>query len=457
MSCHASLTILARKFVLLSFILLTCTAACQSASTESTYQPDEVRVGPLRLVSQVPYVFEPHIAVDPTNPDHLAAVVISTSEFEYTAGDKSKLVLYTSIDGGVTWMEQDPFEHSIVSGDGVVGFSSDGTLYVVGLANIGSVLTVRANAEGKMTLSNTSAVTSLSGNDKPWLTVDPRDGTLYVSYDGSTDIQYTEDHALLAQSTDQGHSWTKPVIASPGVLNSAIESGQANTHFGAQVMLGKGDNLAMVWVWAPDFDTLPSGVWVATSSDKGQTFSAARQIAETWGVISTAFHEGDYYIFYREGTEQAQQLVAAISRDSGSTWTTTSVSGELPLYFDIDKAPGVNAAPNGTIDVMFYAHGEGAPECIDVTAFRKRREQGWIDQCVYNVYYTLSKDGGQSFYPPIRLNDEPIAGSRFVRTLGFSRPGEYMGMASTNEYAYPIWIDTLGTNGTQAYTVQIER
>jgi hypothetical protein len=92
-----------------------------------------------------------------------------------------------------------------------------------------------------------------------------------------------------------------------------------------------------------------------------------------------------------------------------------------------------------------------------MAAIRRRREQGWVDQCVYNVYYTLSRDGGETFLTPIKLNDRPIVASRFVRVRGISKPGEYMGMASTNEYAYPIWIDTHSGEGTQAYMVQIER
>jgi hypothetical protein len=453
--------IVQKKLPFVAVILAVWITACQPAPptpiSAPTDRPDEVHVGPLRRVSQLPYILEPHIAVNPTNPNHLAAVVASVSEFDYSGGGIWELVLYTSTDGGATWDEQIPFETSAASADGVVGFGPDGMLYVVGLTGQGTVLTVRANDEGKMTLSNTSAVTSTYGNDKPWLTIDQHSGTLYVTYDGPAGAQNKEDRVLLAQSNDQGLTWSTPVMASAGVLNSDIESGQASTHFGAQVLLGKGNNLAIVWAWSPGFDTLPSGVWIATSNDKGQTFSEARQIAETWGIISTAFYEGDSYIFYRQGTEQSQQLAAAISHDGGTTWTTSSVSGELPLYFDIDKAPGVNVAPNGTIDVMFYAQGEGAPECINMAAFRKRREQGWVDQCVFNIYYTFSKDGGQTFHAPIKLNDAPVIGSRFVRTRGMSRPGEYMGMASTDDYAYPVWIDTQGAEGTQAYTVRIER
>ena len=456
MVLHSHLKILG-IFILSIIFIAMWMVACQPVPASEIPQPEKVQIGSLRIVTQVPFVFEPHIAVDPTDPEHLAAIVISVSAFEYTAADTSKLVLYTSRDGGISWREQVPFERAFFSGDGVVGFGPDGTLFAVGLTDNGSIMSVRTNAEDTMTLSNTSAVTSLQGNDKPWLTVDLATGTLFVSYTGPTSYQYTEDAILLAKSTDGGQNWTKPVIVSQTIPMSDISAGQVVPPFGAQVMPGEETSLAVAWIWSPIPDESPTGLWVSTSQDSGQTFSAPNQIAKAWNIISTTFHEGDYYIFYKEGTEQQQKLMLAVSRDGGVTWSTSTVSGDIPLYFDLDKAPGVDVAPDGTIDVMFYAPGEEAPQCIDINAYRKRREQVWIDQCTYNIYYTFSRDDGHTFYEPIKLNTHPIIGARFVRTLGSSRPGEYMGMASTNEYAYPIWIDTQGEEGTQAYTVQIKR
>ena len=116
-----------RRLLAAILMLVVMTTGCQS-------RLNGVKVGPLRRVSQVPYVFEPHIAVDPTNPDHLAASTIATSDLEcplFTC--QSNLVLYTSTDGGVTWMEQTAFGATRSSFNGVVGFGPDGTLYAVGV------------------------------------------------------------------------------------------------------------------------------------------------------------------------------------------------------------------------------------------------------------------------------------------------------------------------------------
>jgi len=337
----------------------------------------------------------------------------------------------------------------------VVGFGPDGTLYAVGLWG-GRIAINRSNADGQMTPANRAFFGAISGNDKPWLTIDPHNGALYVPYTGPTGGNHEYKGIVLQRSTDGGAMWSDPVEIEQGVELSANVAGQEVPPVGAQAMLGNDDNLAVAWVWSPGVDNWPAGVWVATSDDGGETFSALRQITETWGIISTAAYNGIYYVLYRRGAKQAQELAVAISQDGRATWESSLVSGDIPLYFDLDKAPGVNIAPDGTLDVVFYAHGEDAPACIDLEAFRKRREEGWVDACVYDVYYTFSTDGGQTFSLPLKLNEKPIVGSRFVRIQGSSRPGD-IGMASTNEYAYPTWIDTRGTDGTQAYTVRIER
>jgi hypothetical protein len=226
------------------------------------------------------------------------------------------------------------------------------------------------------------------------------------------------------------------------------------------VMVGNEDQLAVAWLKPQGTTDWPTGLWLARSTDGGKTFSTPAQIGEAWGVISTASRDNTYYIVYRRGTEQKQELALLTSIDNGATWNATSISGARPLYFDWDKAPGVDISPTGTLDVVFYAHGESAPACIEEWAERSpntRRELGWVDPCTYDVLYTFSQDGGKNFSSAIKLNDQPIWGQRFTRSQGYSKPGEYIGMASATDYAYPIWIDTQGDEGTQASTVQIKR
>jgi hypothetical protein len=148
----------------------------------------------------------------------------------------------------------------------------------------------------------------------------------------------------------------------------------------------------------------------------------------------------------------------AFSDNNGRTWRSTLVSGDIPLNFDVDKAPGLGVAPDGTIDLLFYAQADNGAGCaLDLQRWQAALERGWTDTCAYHVYYAYSQDGGQSFSEPLRLNIEAIQGNRFVQIGDYSLAGSHMGMASTDAAAYPIWIDTQGQEGTQAVTVRLER
>jgi hypothetical protein len=130
------------------------------------------------------------------------------------------------------------------------------------------------------------------------------------------------------------------------------------------------------------------------------------------------------------------------------------VSGRLPIATHSDKGPAIGVAPDGTLDLLFYALDESATACVAESA---PSETGSGDRCVYDVYYTYSRDGGQSFSEPLLINELFIRANRFVQMAGFSLAGPYLGIASSDTYAYPIWINTEESEGTQMYTRQIER
>jgi hypothetical protein len=216
-----------------------------------------------------------------------------------------------------------------------------------------------------------------------------------------------------------------------------------------QVLFGNGNNVSLVWVWDPEPWTWPRTVWMANSRDGGTTFEEPAPILETWGPINTSSANGSFAIVYRVGDDTDQQLAVATTSDNGQTWASTIASGNVPLYHDPDKGPGIGISADNTIDVVFYAKIDPNRDCI-LTA-------GGIDPCTYNVYYTSSSDGGLSFTEPIQLNQQPVRGKDFARFFGDSHPGSHLAVASDNEFAYPMWIGTPETGKTQIYLAKIER
>jgi hypothetical protein len=416
--------------------------------------PPPMTRGSIQRVTHTPFVFEPYIAVHPTNPAQLAAIAIAVRDrdcrFPPAGSCAGTLVLGTSADGGATWQEQSLLA---TQGDGVVAFDPAGTLHIVGLLGQDTDRAVFYHRGVPGPVPNYQRLALDPAVDKPWLTIDPATGGLYVPYVAPTQADYAS--VFLRRSTDAGATWSPAVMVDrgPRVLQEGRQV--ALPAFNPQVLLASDATVAVVWTQGGRSRPPSRTLWLARSSDGGQTFAAAQQLSEASSEFSSTFAKGVAYVLYQREAAPAQ-LVLARSDDGAATWTTTIVGGDLPHHVAPSPPPAISVAPNGTLDIVFYAPTDA---CIDqdaLEAYLQQRLAGqqprWIDSCQYHVYYTWSTDGGASFQPPQRLTDQPIAGESFVQIQQQSRPGEYIGIAATDTYAYPIWIA-----GTHAYTTQIRR
>jgi hypothetical protein len=426
-----------------------------SGGTPGAQPASNIQVEPVRRLMLTPYVYEPHIAVDPNNPQRLAAVAVAPDKPACTPATggglcKPYLVLSTSTDGGATWNERrlEQFE----AREGMVAFGASGRLYVTGSLGRGGIFVYRLEPGNTQPAFKYLFPTSGRGIDNPWLTIDRRTGTLYLTY--RQQILGTESRAAiqLQRSTDGGDTWSEPVVVTPGPVMLRDGKQKALAPMNARAMPGDGGRLAVAWMGGGEqVGQLQFGVWVATSIDDGKTFSAPQRIGETWGATSAVATPGAYHVFFQSGPQQQQALTEATSRDGGKTWSSAVVSQDIPLYAGSAPAPGVGVAPDGTLDITFYA---ATQPCTNLEA-RSRAEverQGWLDTCDYDVYYSFSRDGGQSWAQPKKLNGQPIMGQEFVQFQGYSMAGQFIGTASTDKYAYPVWIE-----GTQARTTRIQR
>ena len=414
-----------------------------------------VQVGPIHRVVTEPYVFEPDIAVDPTNSDHLAATVASADALTCDSLHRActaTLLLATSEDGGVTWHEQRLTAETSI--DGTVAFTADGMLYEAGLENT-PFLTAFVHRGLPETAGGSVGEFQFPGKpaDKPWLSIDQRTRAIFVSH-----AQLTPDLTgiagpttlLLERSTDGGKTWAPAVVLPPG--------------HDVQVLLGTGTHLAVAYLGPPPGGAATaydqSGVNVVTSSDDGSTFSRPTTLGLGWALEGTASGAGADYVAYLAGPQQTEQVTVAASQDGGTTWRSSVASAAAPLFYaPVAPPPALGVAPDGTVDLLYYA---ATSRCTDPAAFAREYPTQllgrWLDPCSYNVDYTFSKDGGEHWAPPRQLNGHPLAGPGFVQIpAGRTRSGDYMGMASTDQYAYPLWIAPDGSGGTEAVTARIRR
>ena len=420
------------------------------APNQNTFNPD-IAVGTPVLLSQSPHLYQPVMVSNPLNPQHLALIVGagSTAEFS-TFARGANLLLYTSTDGGTSWDEQAPITSPRVANiNGTAAFAPDGTLLVIGDRD--GELTLNASsaeANYEMTLANQLSVTRAQLNARPWLQIDPETAELILTFDAQQDDVY--DTPAFIRSSDGGQFWSSLTRPDQHVSLADLTNNRAVWPSDIRVLFGVGDDLALVWTWGAEPGVWPRSVWLATSTDGGQTLSPPQRIAKTWGAINATSGNGRYAIIIPGGTESDLQLTVAVSADNGRSWSNALTSGDIALTFDPDKAPGLSMAPDGTIDVVFYA-AQAADCAPTATTWDETLALPRVDTCPYDVYYAYSQDDGQTFSQPVPLNDSAIAGEGFVIVNGRSQTGP-PAITSTDEAAYPAWVDS-----GELYTLRLER
>ena len=397
-------------------------------------------------ISPAGFVREVSLSIDPKNPQQLAAITTRTSKQDCELPNCiAQLLLLTSQDGGETWQEQATFGQQQAAVDhGQVVFDTNGVLNILGIRNGVIVLNRTTLADADLsTLAEFEDATRAYVMADPWLRVHPNTDELFLTLDAQEGGQLYVTPSLMR--SNDGVRWSIAARADQHVSASDIFSPRATGPDDIQVLFGNGDNVSLVWVWDSEPWTWPRTVWMANSSDGGITFGEPAPILETWGPINTTSANGNFAVVYRVGDETNQQLAVATTSDHGQTWSSTIASGDVSLYFDPDKGPGIGMSSENVIDLVFYAHDN--PTCTLTIE----------SSCTYDVYYTSSNDGGLSFVEPIQLNQQPIRGQDFARFQGDSQPGSHLAVASDDEFAYPIWIGTPETGKTQLYTAKIQR
>jgi N-acetylneuraminic acid mutarotase len=281
--------------------------------------------------------------------------------------------------------------------------------------------------------------------DKEFMTVDnsggPHDGTIYVTWtDFSASLPPgTFNQIMISRSTDGGRHFSKAIpVAPPGGGSASIPR------------IGPHGELYVLYD-----DEINSGLRLSKSTDGGQTFgvdgldntlithyepigtvniNCGRQILKgnirTWAMPSLAVNpvNGDVYVTYASnppGPDQAD-IYFIRSSDGGVTWSK-------PLRVNDDKTTSdqffsfITVAPDGTIGISFY----------------DRRNDP--DNLRIDKYLAISRDGGRTFEPNIRLSSVsspiPPIEPNFDPVIAPCYMADYDQVVADGQYFYATWGD----------------
>jgi hypothetical protein len=376
---------------------------------------------------------EPAIAIDPNNSQQVVAVFQDNVHASY------------SQDAGNSWHTAEGVEppNYRVSGDVSAAFDNQGHAFICYMAfdKLGtfnywahnasrSGLFVRRSLDGGKTWEANHVPViehptepGMPWEDKPYIVSDTTkssySGNLYV---GWTRWTLTDSEILLARSTDDGRTWSKPLEIDnhPGLPRD--DNGAAEGFAGAV-----GPDGTLYAVWSQDNDIL-----LTASRDGGKTFSRARPIIHTAPImfavqtlerangfpqIAIDWRSRRLYVVWSDYRNGDLDVFCSTSTDGGQEWSAPIRVNNDPVHDGADQFFQWLALDptDGTANVIFYDRRLDPQNATQI------------------VVLARSTDGGQSFQNYAWTSEPFEAGGVFF--------GDYTGIAASDGRVYGVWTE----------------
>ncbi len=404
-----------------------------------------------RQLGLFPLQTEPHIAVDPLDPEHLVLGVI-----DYNFPSMSS---YVSFDGGESWDGPNQVDYFLedfsAAGDPVVAFDRDGDVYMVSIslgfdeyrlgslvsfAEISSMIVSKSEDGGETWSAAVSAARStietvsipdpegkergtvaIDFLDKPWITVgpapdDPERDIIYLTY---TEFQttystlYADELPFLTapvtattiravRSDDGGATWSEPAAVSPTVFQAEGASEEGEGGEGGAAARAQNDD----------------GEGGVGTQEEGEPILGG-QNQTVQGSQPEVLSDGTLVVAYLDTTndgvqEGLSQVMVGLSGDRGQTFETSRAGVFRELHFQPRNStfrywgaafPQLTVGPNDEIYVVTTAL---PPE--------KPSDEG-------DIYLMRSSDRGATWADPVRVNQDDTDRLQFFPAADVSPDG----------------------------------
>jgi Secretion system C-terminal sorting domain len=385
---------------------------------------------------------EPFIAINPTNSKNIVAAWMG-----FKLGNNIAIKTRASFDGGNTWSTANTLPHyrtNYTSADVSMAFDKSGLLYISYIdshqkPDSGGVFVARSSDGGLHwdTPSRAFDVYDVANKfavDRPWITVDNSNtanaGTLFITTKPAPWIA-PPNRNYYKVSTDSGHNWSAIANVDGGthLIGSAIAAPMAAP---AATMDGK---FCAIYPSYVSSQNVYPALYLATSSDKGQSFSyttaysAAPAVLDTnckngYQLIASPVNSNQLLFVSPYGSNGDADIMALHSNNGGQTWSS-------PVRINDD------ALGNGkTQDMVWATYNELGNVAVTWRDRRNATVNGFWN-AGYDFYYATSTDNGQTFSANKKLSSQFIPFDSILTQNG----NDFMSCVYHSDTLYTVWGD----------------
>ena len=389
---------------------------------------------------------EPYIAINPKNHQNIVAawMGLKLSSGLYRVAIKTRV----SLDGGKSFSAANALPHmgsGFGSADVSMAFDKNGLLYLCYIdykqqPDSGGVFVARSHDGGLNWDSPSKVIDAYEGGnkrplDRPWLVVDnsntANSGTLYITTKPAPWIAPPNRNYYKA-SSDSGRTWTALANVDGGshLVGNAIAAPMA-----APATATNGNFCAIYPSYVSSQNVYPT-FYLATSKNKGQTFSYTTVLAAVPSPLDTNYKAGYRLCTHPTDSEKMTFLTPVVaggdvdimaqrSNDGGQTW-----SARVRVN---DDSLGNGKAQ----DMVWASYNEQGKLVVTWRDRRNANTLGFWD-AGYDFYYAISSDNGQTFSANKKLTSQFVGFDSVLTANG----NDFMSCVFYADTLYSVWGDT---------------
>lgn len=394
---------------------------------------------------------EPYIAINPTNSNNLIAAWMRATAI----GVLSPAVSY-STNAGATWSTPAAIPHlysNFTAADMSIAFNSSGDAFLsyidAAITNdSGYVMVAKSVTGGASWTSGVKVMNALSTPDlpidRPWIVSDNSggvyNGRLYV-VTKSVEAGALPHHIWMKYSADNGATWSSQIM-----LDDSIPTNLITTAMGVPTVGADGSLYIGYMSYDPPSSVFPRVVCLK-SIDGGVTHHPKIIGYPVVGSpITDTLYQGSYTLSANPSiagnlvftfTDQRNgdpDILSLHSNDGGLTWTT------IPVRINDD------ALSNGVGQDMSWAGFSNTGKYA--VSWRDRRNTGGTSTSSFEMFTTVSIDGGVTFKPNYKVSS--IA-SPFIN---IQKGNDFVGVCLDDNFVYNDWCD-LRTGNTEIFVSKV--